>query len=278
MNIKLKSFLLWVLSFLMMASASIYQRMTGPTHPMRGSAEIAGQEISFRLIRTWGDDSGALLRVKVPNDSVAGECYYKRYKSFDRWDTIQMQRDGEYLTTVLPQLPPAGKIVYHIVLYDNEKEILLNEKPAILRYKGSVPAFVLIPHIIFMFLAMMFSMRTGFEALFVRRNTYKLALFTFAFLVLGGLILGPVVQKYAFDAYWTGWPFGTDLTDNKTAIAFIFWLVAVLVLRKKKNNRLWPTLAALVLLMVYMIPHSLMGSEIDYTKEENAQTEVKNDE
>jgi hypothetical protein len=277
MNIKLKSFLLWVLSFLMMAGASIYQRMTGPTHPMRGSVELSQEVISYRLIRTWGDDSGALIKIKVPSESTMGECYYKRYKSFDSWDTIQMIRDGEYLTTVLPQLPPAGKVMYHIALFDRDKQVILNEEPAVLRYKGSVPAFVLIPHIIFMFLAMMFSMRTGFEALFVRKNTFKLAWLTLAFLIVGGLILGPIVQKYAFDAYWTGWPFGTDLTDNKTAIAFVFWVVAVLVLRKKKNNRLWPVLAALVLLMVYMIPHSLMGSEIDYTKEETAKTEVNND-
>ncbi len=49
-------------------------------------------------------------------------------------------------------------------------------------------------------------------------------------LVLGGFLLGPIVQKYAFGAFWTGWPFGEDLTDNKTAVAVLAWLPRVTLL------------------------------------------------
>jgi hypothetical protein len=41
------------------------------------------------------------------------------------------------------------------------------------------------------------------------------------------MILGPVVQYYAFGEFWTGVPFGWDLTDNKTLVAVIFWALAV---------------------------------------------------
>ena len=64
--------------------------------------------------------------------------------------------------------------------------------------------------------------------------------------------------------YWTGIPFGWDLTDNKTLIAFIFWILAV-VMNRKKERPLYTALAAFVLLLVYSIPHSLFGSELDYT-------------
>jgi uncharacterized membrane protein len=74
------------------------------------------------------------------------------------------------------------------------------------------------------------------------------------------------VQKYAFGAYWTGWPFGHDLTDNKTALAFIAWLIAVIKLRKNREARGWAIAAALVLLLVYLVPHSVLGSEIDHTQ------------
>ncbi|RLD46076.1 MAG: hypothetical protein DRI88_08000, partial [Bacteroidetes bacterium] len=87
-------------------------------------------------------------------------------------------------------------------------------------------------------------------------------------LFVGGLILGPVVQKFAFGAYWTGWPIGHDLTDNKTAFTFIFWLIAWFVLRKNPANRVWPIVATIMMLAVYVIPHSVMGSEIDHTKTE----------
>jgi len=80
------------------------------------------------------------------------------------------------------------------------------------------------------------------------------------------MIFGPIVQKYAFDAYWTGVPFGFDLTDNKTLIAFIAWIVASVMVFKSKKPAYWVLGAAVVTLIVFLIPHSVLGSELDYSK------------
>jgi hypothetical protein len=82
-------------------------------------------------------------------------------------------------------------------------------------------------------------------------------------LLAGGMVLGPLVQKYAFGELWTGVPFGWDLTDNKTLISVIVWVVAV-ILNRKKERPAYTIAAALILLLVYSIPHSLFGSELDY--------------
>ena len=117
-----------------------------------------------------------------------------------------------------------------------------------------------------MFLAMLYSSRTGIEALAKGPKVQPYSLFTLIFLLVGGLILGPVVQKFAFGAYWTGWPFGEDLTDNKTAVAFLGWLVAYFAVRRNSKNRYTAIIAAVILLAVYLIPHSMFGSELDYVK------------
>jgi len=80
------------------------------------------------------------------------------------------------------------------------------------------------------------------------------------------MILGPLVQKFAFGAYWTGVPFGWDLTDNKTLIAMIFWLMASWRVLKgnAEQNRWWVVLAVVVMFIVFLIPHSMMGSELNY--------------
>jgi hypothetical protein len=88
---------------------------------------------------------------------------------------------------------------------------------------------------------------------------------TLVSMLIGRLIMGPIMQKYAFGAYWTGWPFGHDLTDNKTLVAFIVWLIAFFVLRKNPKNRFWPVFAAVITLAVFVIPHSVLGSEFDYS-------------
>ena len=84
----------------------------------------------------------------------------------------------------------------------------------------------------------------------------------FVLLAIGGLLLGPAVQKYAFDAWWTGWPFGHDLTDNKTAIAVAAWGIALLRTRGGRGARVAIVVAALVTMAVFIVPHSMFGSEL----------------
>ena len=72
------------------------------------------------------------------------------------------------------------------------------------------------------------------------------------------------VQNFAFGEYWTGIPFGTDLTDNKTLIAFVSWLIALLALLKTKQPTPWIVAAAIVTLVIFLIPHSVFGSELKY--------------
>ncbi len=91
--------------------------------------------------------------------------------------------------------------------------------------------------------------------------------------MIGGMILGPFVQKYAFGVYWAGFPYGFDLTDNKLLIGVVAWLIAA-VLSWKKRRPLASIIAAIVLIIVYSIPHSKMGSQFNYQKNE-LQTEKK---
>lgn len=269
MSYRTKSILFWIFSVIFTLSIAVYQRLTGPTHPARGKVSIAGEKLSFRLIRSYGGPDDAEVIVKVP-DNVMGEFTYKRFKSFDEWHTVPMERKGDALVAYVPHQPPAGKVEYYINLSTPQEKISLTKDPVIIRFKGHVPGYVLIPHILLMFSAMLFSTRTGIEAIIKGKRTYLYTAITLFLLMPGGMILGPVVQKFAFGAYWTGWPFGHDLTDNKTAVAFIFWIIAFVKLRKNKSAFGWALAASIVLLMVYLIPHSVLGSEIDHTQLEAA--------
>lgn len=267
MKYRTKSILLWILSFFLMAASAIYQKYTGPTYPTRGKVTINQQEIKYKLLRTWGGDTDAAIKIKVDDNNITGTYKFKRFKSHDEWTEKPLVREDGFLTAFLPNLPPAGKMMYKVVLSNGENQFQLQEQPVVLRYKGEVPMYVLIPHIIFIFLAMMFSTRAGMEALIKGKNIVNYALWTVILLAFAGLFLGPVVQKFAFDAYWTGWPFGGDLTDNKTLAAFILWVVAYFQVRKSPKKWGWVLAASILLFIIYLIPHSMLGSEIDYTKQ-----------
>jgi len=267
MNKKLLTILIWFFAFLFTACLAIYQRMSGPTYPIRGKVVINGEKIKYQLFRTSDDPGDQKLQVKVIDKSIKGIFAFKRFKSHDKWTFIPMAREGESLITFIPHQPPAGKIAYYIYL----NKQWLNHKPTILRFKGSVPLFIIIPHVIFIFLAMFFAVVTLLEVIFKRKNVYLFTWLTVIFFLVSGIILGPLIQEYAFGAFWTGWPLGHDLTDNKTLVSLIIWIIALVVLRKNRENRIWPIIAFVVMLTVYLIPHSVLGSEIDYTKAQPAE-------
>ena len=132
----------------------------------------------------------------------------------------------------------------------------------VIRFRGDVPAWALIPHVLMMILTIIWSTATIIFALANIPSFKKHMGVTIIFLLIGGFILGPLVQKFSFGQFWTGWPLGDDLTDNKTLFALVAFLVAWF-LRNKSYARWLAILAALVMLAVYLIPHSMGGSELD---------------
>ena len=101
---------------------------------------------------------------------------------------------------------------------DGQAIDLNDEKNVVIRFRGDVPAWALLPHVLMMVLTVIWSMAT---ILFAISNipAYKRTMgVTIIFLLIGGFILGPIVQKYSFGQFWTGWPLGEDLTDNKLAV------------------------------------------------------------
>jgi hypothetical protein len=145
---------------------------------------------------------------------------------------------------------------------DGEAINLQDDENVVIRFRGDVPAWVLIPHVLMMILTVIWSMATIIFAL-ANLPVYKKYIgITIIFLLIGGFFLGPLVQKYSFGQLWTGWPFGDDMTDNKTLFALIAFVLAWF-LRKKSYGRWLAVFAALVMLAVYLIPHSMNGSTLD---------------
>ena len=264
MSYKTKSILLWIFAIVFTLGIATYQRMTGPTYPKKGSITIAEKEIKFKLLRSHSSSSDAIISIENKAKIFGGSILYKRYNTFDEWIEVTMVQNGDNIEGSLPSQPAAGKLMYRVFLKYGNENYALNIEPTVIRFKGDVPAFILIPHILFMFLAMLFSTRTGLEALIKGKQTFNYAMVTTITLFLGGIILGPIVQKYAFGAYWTGWPIGKDLTDNKTAVAFLFWVIATYKLFKDRDKSIMAIIAMIILLAIYLIPHSMFGSELNY--------------
>ena len=258
----MKKYVYWLLSIVITLVLSIYQRMTGPTHPKRVAVELNGESYNIKLPRSGVQHDEILTLKDVPSNTNA-QLHYRRYPTSDDYTTVNfVWKDGE-CQAVLPVQPVAGKLQYYITV--DGKDYLADE-PLVMRFRNDVPAYILVPHILLMFAAMLFAVYTFL--LVITRKTYRRWLkITVGTLFVGGFILGPLVQHVAFGPWWAGFPYGTDLTDNKTLLSFLFF-VAALATMKWKYNKWVVGLAVLFMIVIFSIPHSTYGSEYDYTTQQ----------
>ncbi|MDZ7372375.1 MAG: hypothetical protein ONB23_00255 [candidate division KSB1 bacterium] len=259
-----KSSALWAGAVIITLASAVWQRTTGPTYPHNARVTLAGGELQIPLPRTHAGPGDEKIQLEVPDTSVSGTLIWRRYPTAEPWRRQALERQGSTLIGHLPHQPPAGKLEYWIELRQGEKTIPLTKKPLVIRFRGEVPGAVLAGHILAMFLFMLFSNRAGLEALSGGPRAKAYGRTGFALLIVGGFVLGPIVQHYAFGQWWTGFPFGYDLTDNKTLIAAVVWLWALVRSYRKGSSRGALLFAAAVTLVVFLIPHSMWGSELKW--------------
>jgi len=260
--------LLWALAALLTIGLAAFQRMTGPSYPVRGEVELAGHTVPYSLPRSHGGPGGLEVILRPPAPEARTSLRWRRFPSQDEWQELALVANGDQLHAVLPHQPPAGKVEYAIELeLGGERAVLPVRGTVVARFRGPVPAAVLIPHILAMFLSMLVSTRALLEVVHApRREGRILVVVAMGLLIAGGFVLGPVVQKLAFGALWTGWPRGTDLTDNKTLIACLAWLPATLLALTRRPTRWAVMVGWTVMMAAFLIPHSLHGSQIDWDR------------
>lgn len=249
--------LFWILAVVITIASAVYQRVTGPTYPLSGKVVFEGKEIKYKLERSHSSSSNYLLEIQTGDPQTHGVLNWRKNNSGEEFAKVEMT-GSEILRGELPAQIRLHKLEYYVTLYKNQSSINIPaDKNVVVRFKDDVPLFILIPHIFAMFFAMMLSTRTGLEFFNKEQKFEKLPLWTIIILFIGGFPLGFAMNGFAFGEVWGGWPFGHDVTDNKTQIAFIFWLVSFFMIKKNKKPALWALAAAIVMIVVYSIPHSV---------------------
>ena len=168
----MKSTLYWVLAVVITLAAAYYQRKTGPTRPKKIETTINNTNYTFRLLRTHPGIEDCEISIEIPDTSIHGLLIYKRYPTNEEWAEVIMIRENDLLKGNLPHQPPAGKLAYFLRLTSkNEIVDVGSEEPAVIRFKGDVPAYIMGPHILLMFVAMLLSNLAGLLAV-VKHDRY----------------------------------------------------------------------------------------------------------
>ena len=258
----MKKSLLWAASLVITLVFAVFQRLTGPTYPLRGEVPLPEAGAAYRLVRSC--ETGADCLVLRTRADLTGDLFWRRYRTGSAWTRRPFVCRAGACGAAIPSQPPAGKVEYYIEPSALPASAKLPARPVVARFKGAVPAGILVPHVVLMFLFMLFSVRIFLSAAAGFPPVRHSVPATVLFLILGGFVFGPLTQYYAFGRAWTGFPFGADLTDNKTLLMLAFWLAALRASVSGKYTRFWLIAAFAVTAAVYFVPHSLFGSELDY--------------
>jgi hypothetical protein len=249
-------------------------RYFGPNHKYTVEMSVGNATFSHKAPRSQIGEGPAELMLKV-SGQVPGDLYpelvgqVKGAGEWERFTPARVDLDAEYRVYVfqVPAKPWTTRYLYRFEVLHNGKTATLahqNGDPMMVKFKGEVPAWIVACHVLGMFGGFLLLILCVFYALELargkneNRTAGRLAWWSWIVLFIGAVPFGIPMNYYAFNVYWEAFPFGGDVTDNKSQIALIIWLLAALALsfRRGRKTGLITVLAGLVVLAIFLIPHS----------------------
>jgi len=269
--------------FYKMITPTMY-RLTDPSAP-----------INYVLVpdRSEYGHSGHFIRVDVwptgENKELSVKVLFKK-KTDDKFYEGNMQRvmESNVYAFIVPPLEKGQRWFYYIQAAGaggNAVKIPPNapDKPLPwVTYEGRVSLYILSIHIALVVGSIFFLIHALYFSLLILTRArasdsptlmkcYRSVMLGWLSFFLGAVPLGIYVSYVTFGAgnQWGAFPFGKDITDNKTQLEIIIWLIILLTridLLKGKPSAARVTARAFTWLVVvgivvtaavYMIPHSL---------------------
>jgi hypothetical protein len=225
------------------------------------------------VTESFGDPPPLTLHASDPSTVRALVNYSETQGGPYKKVEMAFTRDG--FIVELPILERGHRWYYHIDAIQNNVKIaqLPPDGDQFIKFKGRVSPALLVPHILFMFATIFFGIMAVFTAIDYSRaagepgRAVRFLLLTLISAALGGFVFGPPVTYQTFGEGWGGWPVGSDWTDTKTEVFFLFWLLPLILSWKSLRGgtmsispRIYSSLVIVsftVTLITFLIPHSI---------------------
>jgi len=249
--------------------------------PVDYAVKDAGMTLYHRTVAAQIGPGQPLLRVRVAPPLLLGivvRWIQPPSKEIGARRLFRVE-DNRY-EGVLPDLGKGARIKYWITVTNVEgTKIRIPKDPSkfgILAFKGPASKPVLVAHIACMFGAFFFMVMSLFGAVGIlraregKRSAVRSARWVLISSFIGFVPFGMFLNHEAYGTLWEGYPFGRDITDSKTQVIFVLWLVTLLLVRGsfigggEEKDRLGPAAFAwaiivsfLVSLALFIVPHSI---------------------
>lgn len=255
-------------------------RYLSANRPRDLASSVAGLTLRHTTVVDQEGPGEPELRLEVEGEPAAPPVVRYRPRGGEQVEETVMTAAGEGAWIArLPELPKGSRMRYAFVAAapgGGEARLPAGDGFLTVKYEGIVSPFVLVSHIIFMFGAFFCMSMCMLGALAVlrgregKRFTVVMSRWVMFFTFVGGWPLGMILNRQAYGPAWEGFPFGWDVTDNKTQIMLVFWIVTILLARgsflgRGENRDLASPRAFAAAVVVsfaasvalFLVPHSL---------------------
>jgi hypothetical protein len=259
-----------------------------------GCRQRAGEELTVATARgevslqplteqIGAGDARIRCRVSNPDRWPAGALALV-YHTGSRWSEVIMQpadsAAGEGLwEAALPERGKGHATRYYILIDVGEPAphtlpAGAPDESLALTFKGVVSRPVLVAHVLFMMGGLLpILMGLIFAIAYLRSGRFlvtlrRLVFVGFVLLAIGSVPLGIAVEYQVFGTYWEGWPFGRDVTDTKSGVMLLLWLILLIARGRDLFSRRpavrglgdkawarWVVAMTIFTVVLYLIPH-----------------------
>jgi hypothetical protein len=263
-----------------------FARKTTTVQSVHKTVEKSGILIDHNTVPKKVGEGDAVIPVKINGAEEVRLFYRIGEGKFQGVDMNPKEGENDVFVTFIPYHKKGTQAWYYIEaqkqIGDTKLAVSLpdknspNFKPILLKFEGDVTPYIIVSHVFCNFAAIFFSVLAIFSAVDLKRGKSTLkksvlfSLLTFIFLFSGFFILGCALNYFAFGVMWEAFPFGTDVTDNKSQIVLLFWLVTLFLVKgtilgknpsknlvSEKTYSTMVIISFVVTVAMYLIPHSI---------------------
>jgi len=263
-----------------------FARKTTTVQSVHKTAEKSGILIDHNTVPKKVGEGDAVIPVKVIGAKEVKLFYKIGKEEFRSVDMGLKEGENDVFVAFIPYHKKGTQAWYYVEAQKQTEDTKVavslpdrnspNFKPILLKFEGNVPPYIIVSHVFCNFAGIFFSVLALFSVINLKKGKSTLkksvifSLFTFIFLFTGFLIIGSALNYFAFGVMWEAFPFGRDVTDNKSQIILLSWLVTLFLVKgtilgknpsknlvSEKTYSTMVIISFVVTVVMYLIPHSI---------------------
>jgi hypothetical protein len=249
-----QTIILWIGAFVVSFLFAFGNRFISVEYPETGSFGINMKKVTYQFEKVYRGQDDYKIIIRTGIDSLKGNILWRVKNGHSEWKVAPMKMSGNILTGKIPNQRPSTIVEYRVKVWKDGKIYYLPRSGKItLTYLSTVPSSIMGFYYLTLYLALIFSVRTGLEYFNENQKIKKLALFTIMIWIANVIVFNPVRHSYELSTRIgaTVLPI-SKLFDIQHLSILIIWILGIILIFNLKKYRIWAAIISIITLITFL--------------------------